>query len=118
MDFSAIKHTLEQQRSQLSGATARPVAPRGVAAGALAGGAMARQGAWPDPLARVVSGAGSGADLVIPSKARLAELRRVEAALARMREGSFGFCQICGDEISADWLDQSPACPFCKTCAG
>lgn len=142
MDFSAMKHTLEQQRSQLAG-TGAQYAP---AMGAAAGGPDAATGrrGWPDTLARTVSGSGSGAatgagtgtgtgtgtgsglagagqagggDLVIPSKARLAELRRVEAALARMREGSYGFCQICGDEISEDWLDQSPASPFCESCA-
>lgn len=104
MDFSAIKQTLEVQRTQLSGGAAAGFAPpqpprRGQGAAP----------AWPDP--------GLGGGLSVPSKARLDELRSVEAALARLREGSYGFCQICGDEISADWLDQRPASPFCKCCA-
>lgn len=129
MDFSAMKHTLEQQRSQLAGTRAQ-YAP---AMGAAAGGTDATTGrrGWPDTLARTVPGSGSGTasgagtgagqaakgGLAVPSEARLAELRRVEAALARMREGSYGFCQICGDEISEEWLDQSPASPFCESCA-
>ncbi|AHD00231.1 dimethylmenaquinone methyltransferase [Leisingera methylohalidivorans DSM 14336] len=45
------------------------------------------------------------------------ELRRIDAALARLREGSYGYCRICGDNIADDWLDQRPASPFCKSCA-
>ncbi len=50
-------------------------------------------------------------------KAELEELRQVDAALARLKEGSYGFCQICGDAISEERLDLLPATPFCKTCA-
>lgn len=55
--------------------------------------------------------------VAVPPKASLDELRRIDAALARLREGSYGFCQICGDDIADDWLDQRPASPFCKSCA-
>ncbi|MGR3759918.1 TraR/DksA family transcriptional regulator [Roseobacteraceae bacterium NS-SX3] len=50
-------------------------------------------------------------------KAELEELRQIDAALARLRDGSYGFCQICGDEISSARLDLLPATPFCKNCA-
>jgi hypothetical protein len=45
------------------------------------------------------------------------ELRQIEVALARLREGSYGFCQICGDDISDERLDKLPATPFCQGCA-
>ncbi|WIY23529.1 TraR/DksA family transcriptional regulator [Parasedimentitalea psychrophila] len=45
------------------------------------------------------------------------ELRQVEVALARLHEGSYGFCQICGDDIPDARLDQLPATPFCQCCA-
>ena len=45
------------------------------------------------------------------------ELRQVEVALARLNEGSYGFCQICGDDIADDRLDKLPATPFCQCCA-
>lgn len=45
------------------------------------------------------------------------ELRMIDAALARIEEGEYGYCTICGDEISADRLDLLPATPFCAKCA-
>jgi len=100
MDFSTRKQTLEVLRMELAGmlATAglRPEA-----------GQALRQ------MPRV-SGGGARE---LPARASLDELRRVDAALARLREGSYGFCQICGDDIADDWLDQRPASPFCKSCA-
>ncbi len=45
------------------------------------------------------------------------ELRMIDAALARIEEGEYGYCTICGDEISADRLDLLPATPFCANCA-
>ncbi len=49
--------------------------------------------------------------------AELDELRQIDAALARLEEGSYGYCQICGDAISEERLDLIPATPFCKKCA-
>lgn len=103
MDFSARKQTLEMRRLEL--------------AGALAGAGLAldkaRLGA-----ARQQRSARSGTRVFSPSpEAGLEELHRIDAALARLREGSYGFCQICGDDIGGDWLDQRPASPFCKSCA-
>lgn len=45
------------------------------------------------------------------------ELRRIDAALARLRDGTYGLCQKCGDPISEARLDLLPAAPFCKVCA-
>lgn len=47
----------------------------------------------------------------------LEELRQIDAALARLVEGSYGYCQICGDAIAAKRLDLLPATPFCSGCA-
>lgn len=47
----------------------------------------------------------------------LEEVRQIDAALARLQEGSYGFCVICGDEIAAKRLDVLPATPFCSGCA-
>ena len=47
----------------------------------------------------------------------LDEIRRIMAALGRIRSGDYGFCAICGAEISQERLDALPATPFCKTCA-
>ena len=46
-----------------------------------------------------------------------AELRMIDAALARVEAGEYGFCAKCGTQISAARLDLLPATPFCKNCA-
>jgi len=45
------------------------------------------------------------------------ELRRIDAALARIKDGSFGVCTICGDDISDERLGVVPDSPFCAACA-
>lgn len=47
----------------------------------------------------------------------LAELRRIDAALERVANGTYGECQKCGDDILPERLDLLPATPFCKNCA-
>lgn len=49
--------------------------------------------------------------------AGLLEIRRIEAALARMDAGEYGICVTCGKEIGAERLDVLPDTPFCRTCA-
>ncbi|MBZ4023468.1 dimethylmenaquinone methyltransferase [Rhodobacter sp. TJ_12] len=41
------------------------------------------------------------------------ELRMIEAALARMDEGEYGYCVTCGARIAEERLDLIPATPFC-----
>jgi len=48
---------------------------------------------------------------------RALERKRVKAALARMDEDEFGYCQTCGEEIGAERLEIDPAAPFCVDCA-
>jgi RNA polymerase-binding protein DksA len=47
----------------------------------------------------------------------LAELRRIDAALDRLDQGTYGTCTSCGEEISAERLEVLPATPLCKDCA-
>ncbi len=50
-------------------------------------------------------------------QADLAEVRRIDAALARIAAGTYGLCQACGEPISAARLHLLPDTPFCTTCA-
>jgi RNA polymerase-binding transcription factor DksA len=50
-------------------------------------------------------------------QAGLAEMEKIRAALARVDEGSYGYCVRCGEAISDERLDVLPATPFCRTCA-
>jgi len=47
----------------------------------------------------------------------LAEIDVIRAALARIGDGSYGYCVTCGDRISDERLDVLPATPFCRKCA-
>lgn len=46
-----------------------------------------------------------------------AELRRIDAALARIRNGAFGPCAGCGEPIAAERLKAHPAVALCVSCA-
>lgn len=45
------------------------------------------------------------------------EIRMIEAALARIESGDYGFCAKCGGEIGEERLDVVPFTPFCRNCA-
>lgn len=49
--------------------------------------------------------------------AGLAELRMIDAALARIEAGTFGVCVACGEEISEARLDLVPHAARCRACA-
>lgn len=45
------------------------------------------------------------------------EVRRLTAALFRLNEGEYGYCEDCGDEIAAKRLELDPAAMLCIDCA-
>lgn len=45
------------------------------------------------------------------------EATRLKAALARMDEDEYGYCEDCGEEIAAARLRLNPAAPKCISCA-
>ena len=47
----------------------------------------------------------------------LAELKRIDAALDRIENESYGICQQCAEPISDARLELLPDTPFCKRCA-
>jgi RNA polymerase-binding transcription factor DksA len=49
--------------------------------------------------------------------AGLAEIARIRSALARIADGSYGYCQRCGERIADARLDALPWTPFCRGCA-
>jgi len=48
---------------------------------------------------------------------RRMELSRIEAALRRIDEDEYGYCQKCGEEIAPERLRVDPAASFCVDCA-
>ncbi|GAA6178577.1 TraR/DksA C4-type zinc finger protein [Shimia sp. NS0008-38b] len=45
------------------------------------------------------------------------EIHRIQAALKRVRDGEYGFCVSCGENITDARLDVVPETPFCSACA-
>lgn len=46
--------------------------------------------------------------------AGLAEIGMIQAAMARIKDGTFGVCVACGEPISKERLDVLPHTPRCK----
>lgn len=49
---------------------------------------------------------------------RKVELQRIDAALARIEDGEYGYCLSCGEDIGEKRLALDPAAPLCQDCAG
>jgi RNA polymerase-binding transcription factor DksA len=47
----------------------------------------------------------------------LEEIRAINAALARIENGTYGECVKCGETILESRLDLVPHTPFCRKCA-
>ena len=48
---------------------------------------------------------------------RLIDLQKIHAALKRVDEGEFGYCENCGEEIAEERLKIDPAVAMCVKCA-
>lgn len=48
---------------------------------------------------------------------RAVERQRIDAALARIETGDYGYCLVCDDDIPVKRLDHDPATPTCVDCA-
>lgn len=44
-------------------------------------------------------------------------VRLIDRALARIEDGSYGICEVCGEEIPAGRLDAIPFATTCVKCA-
>jgi len=56
--------------------------------------------------------------IALVGEAESAELKRVDAALARVADGSYGTCAGCGEAIDPRRLAASPYAAQCADCAG
>jgi len=46
-----------------------------------------------------------------------AEIEMIEAALGRVKNGTYGTCLSCGEQISEERLDVVPHAALCRNCA-
>jgi DnaK suppressor protein len=51
------------------------------------------------------------------ARRRQLQLQKIDSALRRMDAGDYGYCLLCGDEISAARLSFDPANTRCIACA-
>ena len=49
--------------------------------------------------------------------AGLMEIKMIQAAVARIRAGTFGICVNCGEDISEERLETVPHAARCRQCA-
>jgi len=63
-----------------------------------------------------LSGAGPGYEVLLSQLRQ--DLDEVEAALARLEDGSYGRCEVCGEALTPDALQGSPTLRRCPHCAG
>ena len=49
--------------------------------------------------------------------ARRRKIKRIDAALVRLKNGDYGYCGKCDENIGAKRLDIDPATPLCIRCA-
>jgi DnaK suppressor protein len=56
--------------------------------------------------------------IALVGEAETAELKRVDAALARLADGSYGTCAGCGEPIDPRRLEANPYAVQCADCAG
>lgn len=50
-------------------------------------------------------------------RTRRRDLLRIERAEARLRDGEYGYCETCGEEIAARRLEVDPMAERCVRCA-
>lgn len=107
LDLDALKAQLERHREEILADEASTVADRAaVDAGDTAMGRLSRMDALQHQAMAQET-----------ERRRQIELKRIDAALARMAEGDYGLCVQCGDAIAVKRLDFDPAAPLCITCA-
>ena len=103
-EFSAM---LQAQRQQLLGEVREKIAASGDSLG------FANQSKITDDDALADAAANMDVAMVIRESR---ELQDIEAALARIADGSYGICADCGEEIGRERLKAYPAAVRCLAC--
>ena len=103
-EFNAL---LQAQRQRLLGKVREQIAASGERLGSANQTKIAEDDAPADAAAAM--------DLVMVIRERQ-ELQEIEAALARIRDGSYGICIDCGGEIGRARLKADPAAKRCLPC--
>jgi DnaK suppressor protein len=71
---------------------------------------------YPQDVADLCASSVSKESLFQRSSERRRLLRMIDAALARIQQGTYGVCACCGDEINSRRLDALPWTQYCLRC--
>jgi DnaK suppressor protein len=106
-DHEELRAALLKRREELTGLSARTVGSRGaVELDQSRVGRLSRMDAMQQQEMAKAS-----------ESQRAQQVARIDAALARMASGDYGFCLDCGEEIRLPRLRVDPATPLCIDCA-
>ena len=72
-------------------------------------------GAFPDPTDR--ASLESDRNLTLRIRDRERKLKnKIEDAIARIEDGTFGLCEVCGEQIGSERLEARPVTTLCIDC--
>jgi DnaK suppressor protein len=107
IDVAAMRHRLLAERAALLGMSAASATSRGpVELDQASVGRLSRMDAMQQQAMALAT-----------ERRRVVALARIEAALARIDTGEFGWCIQCGEVIAPGRLALDPAVPVCVGCA-
>src|SRR3990170_8814673 len=72
-------------------------------------------GTFPDPLDRALSESNSTIELRKRDRERKL-IQKIQKAIQKMEDGTYGVCEICGEEISEERLKVRPEASLCIKC--
>jgi DnaK suppressor protein len=72
-------------------------------------------GTFPDPLDRALSESNSTIELRKRDRERKL-IQKIRKAIQKTEDGSYGVCEICGEEITEDRLKVRPETTLCISC--
>lgn len=72
-------------------------------------------GTFPDPLDRAMTEANTSIELRTRDRERKL-ISKIEKAIQKTEDGSYGICEECGDEITEDRLLVRPETTLCISC--
>ena len=103
LDLDAVRATLEAERARLLAALGEPIQGPG-------------QMTYGSQAAAATQVFEQQRDLALRDHEK-AQLAQVDAALAALRDGTYGTCRNCGQEIAAGRLEAIPWTSLCIDCA-
>ncbi len=102
--LESYRKILMQQRDELQGKAASTV-----------DGLTNEAAVFPDPTDRASAEADLSFDLRVRDRERKL-ISKIDEALARIEDGSFGTCDVCGDPIEKKRLGARPVTTLCIDC--